>query len=69
MSGVETKLSDLTRDRKEVVREMLVHAKDITFKNTAKRARGPFVNFAYELSGHSTMKVWAIRVGWCIRRY
>src|SRR3989344_9042815 len=44
--------------QKEVVREMLLHAKEHNLR-PAKRARGAFVNFAYELSGQkSDERVW-----------
>src|SRR3972149_10907202 len=49
--------------QKEVVREMLLHAKEHNLR-PAKRARGAFVNFAYELSGQKAdERVWRAAVG------
>ena len=49
--------------QKEVVREMLVHAKEHNLR-PAKRARGAFVNFAYELSGQKAdERVWRAAMG------
>ena len=49
--------------QKEVVREMLRHAKEHNLR-PAKRARGAFVNFAYELSGQKAdERVWRAAMG------
>ena len=49
--------------QKGVVREMLVHAKEHNLR-PAKRARGAFVNFAYELSGQKAdERVWRAAMG------
>ncbi|MEK7524776.1 MAG: polyprenyl synthetase family protein [Patescibacteria group bacterium] len=49
--------------QKMVVREMLLHAKEHNLR-PAKRARGAFVNFAYELSGKKAdERVWRAAMG------
>lgn len=49
--------------QKELVREMLAHAKEHNLR-PAKRARGAFVNFAYELSSQKAdERVWRAAMG------